>query len=52
MEGTTPADRRRGAAIVAPYEDHLTWWVERLGWFRGSVEEMRSRVLAGPPRRT
>jgi Luciferase-like monooxygenase len=51
MEGTTPQDSRPGRAVVAPYaEAGLTWWVERLGWFRGSIEEMRSRVRAGPPR--
>jgi alkanesulfonate monooxygenase SsuD/methylene tetrahydromethanopterin reductase-like flavin-dependent oxidoreductase (luciferase family) len=50
MEGTTPVDGDRGAAIVAPYEAvGLTWWVERLGWFRGSIDEMRARVDAGPP---
>ncbi len=50
MEGSTPADGDRGAAVVAPYEAvGLTWWVERLGWFRGSIDEMRARVDAGPP---
>jgi hypothetical protein len=50
MEGTTPQDPRRGALIVAPYADAgLTWWVERLGWFRGPIDQMRSRVRAGPP---
>lgn len=28
----------------------LTWWVEKLGWFRGSLDEVRSRIRAGPPR--
>jgi alkanesulfonate monooxygenase SsuD/methylene tetrahydromethanopterin reductase-like flavin-dependent oxidoreductase (luciferase family) len=27
----------------------LTWWVEALGWFRGSPEQMRARIDAGPP---
>jgi alkanesulfonate monooxygenase SsuD/methylene tetrahydromethanopterin reductase-like flavin-dependent oxidoreductase (luciferase family) len=27
----------------------LTWWIEKLGWFRGSVDAMRERVAAGPP---
>ena len=27
----------------------LTWWIEKLGWFRGSPEEMRARIAAGPP---
>jgi alkanesulfonate monooxygenase SsuD/methylene tetrahydromethanopterin reductase-like flavin-dependent oxidoreductase (luciferase family) len=51
MEGTTPEDPWRGREVVEPYGDvGLTWWVERLGWFRGSVAEMRSRARAGPPR--
>jgi hypothetical protein len=50
MEGTTPADATRAAEVVAPYGDAgLTWWVERVGWFRGPIEEMRARVEAGPP---
>jgi hypothetical protein len=45
---TSTAARRR----IADYEDvGLTWWVERLGWFRGSVDDMRQRIQAGPPRR-
>jgi alkanesulfonate monooxygenase SsuD/methylene tetrahydromethanopterin reductase-like flavin-dependent oxidoreductase (luciferase family) len=51
MEGTTPSDPVAGWPIAAPYvEAGLTWWVERLGWFRGSVDQMRSRARAGPPR--
>jgi hypothetical protein len=51
MEGVTPAgDRDAGARIVSPFaEVGLTWWVEKLGWFRGDVDEMRDRVRAGPP---
>ena len=38
------------AARVAPYEQAgLTWWVEKLGWFRGPLEQMRARIEAGPP---
>jgi alkanesulfonate monooxygenase SsuD/methylene tetrahydromethanopterin reductase-like flavin-dependent oxidoreductase (luciferase family) len=51
MEGTTSEGGSRGAAVVAPYADvGLTWWIEKLGWFRGTVDEMRARVKAGPPR--
>jgi alkanesulfonate monooxygenase SsuD/methylene tetrahydromethanopterin reductase-like flavin-dependent oxidoreductase (luciferase family) len=51
LEGTTPADPGVGAQVVEPYGDAgLTWWVERVGWFRGPVDEMRARVAAGPPR--
>jgi hypothetical protein len=28
----------------------LRWWVEKLGWFRGSLDEMRSRIMRDPPR--
>ncbi len=50
VEGTTPPDRGRAASVVEPYEEAgLTWWVERLGWFRGPLEEMRGRARAGPP---
>jgi alkanesulfonate monooxygenase SsuD/methylene tetrahydromethanopterin reductase-like flavin-dependent oxidoreductase (luciferase family) len=41
------ADRER---VGAYGEVGLTWWVEKLGWFRGSLEEMRARIAAGPPR--
>ncbi|HEY4276924.1 MAG TPA: LLM class flavin-dependent oxidoreductase [Conexibacter sp.] len=37
-------------ALVAPYgEAGLTWWVEKLGWFRGPLSEMRARIAAAPP---
>jgi alkanesulfonate monooxygenase SsuD/methylene tetrahydromethanopterin reductase-like flavin-dependent oxidoreductase (luciferase family) len=45
--GSTKADVDR----VAEYgEIGLTWWVERLNWARGTVDEMRSRIKRGPPR--
>jgi alkanesulfonate monooxygenase SsuD/methylene tetrahydromethanopterin reductase-like flavin-dependent oxidoreductase (luciferase family) len=28
----------------------LTWWIERLDWFRGPLDEARARLEAGPPR--
>lgn len=50
MEGFTPASDRTSERIVAPYaEAGLTWWVEKLGWFRGEVNENIARVCAGPP---
>jgi alkanesulfonate monooxygenase SsuD/methylene tetrahydromethanopterin reductase-like flavin-dependent oxidoreductase (luciferase family) len=53
IEGhTDPADSSSEARRIADYEDvGLTWWIEKLGWFRGSVDDMRQRVQAGPPRR-
>jgi probable F420-dependent oxidoreductase len=47
-DGTDPA---RDMERVRAYEAvGLTWWVEALGWWRGSVEALRARVLEGPPR--
>ncbi len=53
MEGQTRAmDSSSEARRVADDEDvGLTWWVEKLGWFGGSVDDMRRRTQAGPPRR-
>lgn len=37
-------------ARVAPYEAAgLTWWIEKLGWFRGPLEATRNRIERGPP---
>jgi alkanesulfonate monooxygenase SsuD/methylene tetrahydromethanopterin reductase-like flavin-dependent oxidoreductase (luciferase family) len=35
---------------LAPYEAAgLTWWIEKLGWFRGPLDAMRERIERGPP---
>jgi len=40
----------RGAEQVAPYlEAGLTWWIEALGWWRGSPQDAMDRVRQGPP---
>jgi alkanesulfonate monooxygenase SsuD/methylene tetrahydromethanopterin reductase-like flavin-dependent oxidoreductase (luciferase family) len=45
IEGATPA-----YAPLREYADAgLTWWVETIGWFRGTPEEMRRVIAAGPP---
>ena len=31
-------------------EAGLTWWIERLDWLRGPLDEVRRRLAAGPPR--
>jgi alkanesulfonate monooxygenase SsuD/methylene tetrahydromethanopterin reductase-like flavin-dependent oxidoreductase (luciferase family) len=51
IEGqSTGRNRERVSGTLAAYsEAGLTWWVEKLGWFRGSVEEMRRRIESGPP---
>ncbi len=39
-----------GVPILAPYaEAGLTWWVERLSWNRGPLQERAARIDAGPP---
>ena len=36
--------------LVAAYADvGLTWWVEKLGWFRGPLDYTRQRIERGPP---
>lgn len=56
--GSTPASPRAAAEVVGPFvEAGATWWMERLspfsfGWEGMGpwpVEQMRERVLAGPP---
>jgi alkanesulfonate monooxygenase SsuD/methylene tetrahydromethanopterin reductase-like flavin-dependent oxidoreductase (luciferase family) len=49
LEGATRPDS--AAEQVAAYAaSGLTWWVEALGPWRGSVADMRDRVAQGPPR--
>ena len=44
IEGCSPAP-----VPLDEYADAgLTWWVESVGWFRGSPQEMRRLVAAGP----
>jgi alkanesulfonate monooxygenase SsuD/methylene tetrahydromethanopterin reductase-like flavin-dependent oxidoreductase (luciferase family) len=53
VAGITPADDRARAAETAQSfaEAGATWWTERINATeRGSLEVMRARVLAGPPR--
>jgi alkanesulfonate monooxygenase SsuD/methylene tetrahydromethanopterin reductase-like flavin-dependent oxidoreductase (luciferase family) len=45
LEGATP-----GAPPLDEYVDAgLTWWVEKLGWWRGDLAATRARIAAGPP---
>ena len=30
-------------------EAGLTWWIEKLGWWRGGIDAAFERILAGPP---
>lgn len=36
--------------LVGGYADAgATWWIEKLGWFRGPIETTRRRIERGPP---
>jgi alkanesulfonate monooxygenase SsuD/methylene tetrahydromethanopterin reductase-like flavin-dependent oxidoreductase (luciferase family) len=48
IEGTSAPGRDERLAPL--HAAGLTWWIEKLGWFRGPLEAMRERVRAGPPR--
>ena len=51
LEGRTDgAAPDRGAKHVTPYlAAGLTWWIEALGWWRGSPQDAMTRVRQGPP---
>ena len=52
MEGVSEYDRLSSGDDFSDYEGvGLTWWVERLGWFRGTLDEMGDRIDKGPPDR-
>jgi alkanesulfonate monooxygenase SsuD/methylene tetrahydromethanopterin reductase-like flavin-dependent oxidoreductase (luciferase family) len=51
IAGGTPADPDGAGRILEPYAAAgVTWWSEGLNGWRGSLEEMRDRLAAGPPR--
>ena len=46
MGYSTPSD----GPLMREYEDAgVAWWLESFHGFRGSVEEMITRITAGPP---
>ena len=51
LEGRTDgAAADRGGQLVASYVPAgLTWWIEALGWWRGTPAEAMSRIRQGPP---
>jgi alkanesulfonate monooxygenase SsuD/methylene tetrahydromethanopterin reductase-like flavin-dependent oxidoreductase (luciferase family) len=53
LEGRTDGSAaQRGADRLERYaEAGLTWWIEALGWWRGSPADAMARVRQGPPRR-
>jgi alkanesulfonate monooxygenase SsuD/methylene tetrahydromethanopterin reductase-like flavin-dependent oxidoreductase (luciferase family) len=47
----TTGDPGQDAAITRPYiEAGITWWLEDLNPWRGTLAEMRERVRKGPPK--
>jgi alkanesulfonate monooxygenase SsuD/methylene tetrahydromethanopterin reductase-like flavin-dependent oxidoreductase (luciferase family) len=52
VAGTTEGDDPAGAGeVVRAFADAgATWWSERINSSRGGFEQMRQRVLQGPPR--
>jgi alkanesulfonate monooxygenase SsuD/methylene tetrahydromethanopterin reductase-like flavin-dependent oxidoreductase (luciferase family) len=49
--GFTPADPARAAKVVRPWiEAGVTWWREGIGDWLGSLQKVRARIRAGPPR--
>ena len=49
--GETPGDPEKGAEIIGPWQAAgATWWSENINGWRGSIDEMRQRIKAGPPR--
>jgi len=52
VEGSTPLDRAQAAAAVRPLADAgATWWIES-DWEGATVDSLRRRIEAGPPRAT
>jgi len=51
VEGNTPADDASGAAATVGVHEAAgaTWWIES-DWESGTVETIRRRIEAGPPR--
>ena len=51
VDGVTPADDpARAAAIVRAHEDAgATWWIEA-DWSAATIDALRARIAAGPPR--
>ena len=51
LEGRTDGSAAdRGAQLVAAYVPAgLTWWIEALGWWRGTPADAMARVRQGPP---
>jgi alkanesulfonate monooxygenase SsuD/methylene tetrahydromethanopterin reductase-like flavin-dependent oxidoreductase (luciferase family) len=51
LEGATEPSPAGRARVQRYAEVGLTWWVEALGWWRGTPAQMHTRVRQGPPTR-
>jgi alkanesulfonate monooxygenase SsuD/methylene tetrahydromethanopterin reductase-like flavin-dependent oxidoreductase (luciferase family) len=51
VDGVTPADDRQAATatVLATEEAGATWWLEA-DWANVTLDALRARILAGPPR--
>jgi alkanesulfonate monooxygenase SsuD/methylene tetrahydromethanopterin reductase-like flavin-dependent oxidoreductase (luciferase family) len=49
LEGQS--DRQDHELVDAYQAVGLTWWIEKLGWFRGPLDVTRKRIECGPPAR-
>jgi alkanesulfonate monooxygenase SsuD/methylene tetrahydromethanopterin reductase-like flavin-dependent oxidoreductase (luciferase family) len=50
LEGRTSGNDRGDRRLVKQYGDAgVNWWIEALGWWRGTVADAKQRVRIGPP---
>lgn len=50
LEGQTSGNGQGDRRLVKQYGDvGVTWWIEALGWWRGTVTDAQQRVRLGPP---
>jgi hypothetical protein len=50
MEGMSPGPAQLHDLSGEYRKVGLTWWIEKLGWWRGPVDAAAERIRAGPPR--
>jgi len=50
LAGETPQDKYEAKQVISPYiKSGMTWWLETINDWRGSLEEMKTLILRGPP---
>ena len=51
LAGETSQDKNEAKQFLSPYIDSgMTWWLETIHDWRGSLEEMKKVILRGPPK--